>query len=94
MTVHFKTRIAPRLKAIAFKDFDFSCETPSQVIDLNTGQEGDLGGHFVDYSTVLNRKLVGESFRGTKFLKDISDKDLDEFAKYPESITCRKRAGK
>jgi hypothetical protein len=79
------------LKRLALKDFDFSCHTPSKVINMNTAKTGDIGSHFIVYTTQINRKLVGESFGATEFLKDTTSEALDVFAKYPESLVCKEK---
>jgi hypothetical protein len=89
--VHFKTNDAPRLKKFAFADFDFDCQTPSKVIDMQTDEAGDISRHFVKYSAKINRKLIGRSFKGTEFLENTPDAVLDQRAKYPESIICREK---
>ena len=89
--VHFKTKDAPRLKKFAFGDFDFDCQSPSKVFDMQTDKKGDISGQFIEYSTAINRKLVGNSFRGTEFLENTPDTVLDRRAKYPESIICREK---
>jgi choloylglycine hydrolase len=91
MAVHFKTKDSPRLKKFSFENFDFDCASPSKIIDMHTDETGDLGGHFVEYSTKINRKLIGQSFKGTEFLKDTPDATLDQFSKYPESIICQEK---
>lgn len=90
-TVHFKTKDAPRLKKFAFEDFDFDCQAQSKVIDMQTDEAGDIGRHFIDYSTEINRKLIGQSFRGTEFLENTPDSVMDRRAKYPESFFCREK---
>lgn len=90
-TVHFKTKDTPRLKIFAFADFDFDCRTQSKVIDMNTDKTGDLRGNFIEYSTKINRKLIGESFKGTEFLENTPEGILDQRAKYPESIICQEK---
>jgi choloylglycine hydrolase len=91
MTVHFKTMDAPQLKKFAFKGFDFSCPTPSKVINMNADKTGDISSHFITYTTAINRKLVGESFGATEFLQGTPAEALDLFAKYPESLVCKKK---
>jgi choloylglycine hydrolase len=88
-TVHFKTKDASRLKKFVFADFDFDCQTHSKVIDMNTDKTGDLSDDFEAYSTAINRKLIGRSFKGTEFLQNTPDAVLDQLAKYPESIFCQ-----
>ena len=90
-TVHFKTKDAPRLKKFSFADFDFDCQTQSKVIDMHTDKTGDLSGHFIEYSTEINRPLIGNSFKGTEFIENTPDAVLDQLAKYPESIKCKEK---
>jgi penicillin V acylase-like amidase (Ntn superfamily) len=90
-TVHFRTKDAPRKKIFSFKQFDFDCHSPSKVFDMQTNKKGDIRGQFIEYSTAINRKLIGNSFRGTEFLANTPDTALDRRAKYPESIICREK---
>ncbi|MFC2156448.1 linear amide C-N hydrolase [Acidobacteriota bacterium] len=89
MVVHFKTKETPKTKSFNFKDFDFACHTPSMVLDMHSNQEGDVGPYFMEYSSELNRRLIGLSFRGTDFLQDTPNETLDQLARYPESLICR-----
>jgi choloylglycine hydrolase len=91
MIVHFKTKDSPWLKKFSFENFDFGCKSPSKIIDMHTDETGDLSGHFIAYSTEINRKLIGQSFKGTEFLKDTPDAALDQISKYPESMICREK---
>ena len=89
LAVYFKTRDAPMMKSFFYNNFDFACSTPSNVINMHTNKSGDIGQFFIEYSTPINRKLIGLSFRGTDFLQDIPEEALDQISKYPESIICR-----
>lgn len=89
LAVHFKTKDAPKTKSFNFKDFDFACHTPSKVLDMHLNQEGDISPYFMEYSSEINRKLIGLSFRGTDFLQDTPDEALDQLARYPESLICQ-----
>jgi choloylglycine hydrolase len=89
--VHFKTKDFPQTKRFAFKDFDFLCMKPSMVIDMNEERSGDIRSLFIPYTAEINRKLIGESFRNTEFLKDIPEEILDQLAKYPESFICKEK---
>jgi choloylglycine hydrolase len=89
--VHFKTKDFPQTKRFAFKDFDFLCMKPSMVIDMNEERSGDIRSSFIPYTPEINRKLIGESFKNTEFLKDIPEEILDQLAKYPESFICKEK---
>jgi len=89
LAISFKTKDAPEMKSFLFRNFDFACLTPSSVINMQTDKSGDISRFFIDYSSPINRKLIGLSFGGTEFLQDIPDEALDQLSKYPESIGCR-----
>jgi penicillin V acylase-like amidase (Ntn superfamily) len=91
-TVHVKTKDSPRLKKFAFADFDFDCQTQSKVIDMQTDETGDISGHFIAYSTEINRTLIGRSIKGTEFLENTPDTVMDQRASYPDSIFCREKS--
>ncbi|MFC2161641.1 linear amide C-N hydrolase [Acidobacteriota bacterium] len=89
MAVFFRTKDSPELKSFLFKNFDFACATPSNVFNMNSNKSGDISENFIEYSTLINRKLIGLSFRGTDFLQVVPDEALDQISRYPESIICR-----
>jgi choloylglycine hydrolase len=91
LTIHFKTYDMPRRKTVNFKDFDFSCQTPSKVIDIDVDKAGNVSSYFMDYSTEKNRKLIGESFQNTAFLKNIPEEALDQIAAFPETLQCKSK---
>jgi choloylglycine hydrolase len=89
LAIHFKTYDMPRIKTVNLKDFDFSCQTPSRVIDIDADRSGNVSSYFVEYSTAINRELIGESFKNTQFLKNIPEEALDQIAGFPETIQCK-----
>jgi len=89
LAITFKTMNTPRIKTISLMDFDFSCHLPSKVLDIDTDKPGNVSGSFVEYSTEINRKLIGESFKNTKFLEGIPEEILDQIAAFPATIQCK-----
>ncbi|MFC2165717.1 linear amide C-N hydrolase [Acidobacteriota bacterium] len=89
LAIHFKTSRTPLIKTVNLKDFDFSCDWPSKVIDIDINKAGNVSSYFVEYSTEINRKLIGESFKNTQFLKNIPEEVLDQIAAFPEKIHCK-----
>jgi len=89
--VHFKTKDAPKIKMFSFEHLDFDCQTQSKVIDMQTDKKGNISGHFIAYSTEINRKLIGQSFKGTEFLENTPAAVMDQRARYPESMVCREK---
>lgn len=89
--VHFKTKDAPQLRKFSFENFDFACTASSKVIDMRTDKTGDISAHFIDYSTEINRTLIGRSFKGTEFLENTPDAVMDQRASYPDSMYCKEK---
>ncbi len=89
MEVHYRTRNYRQIKTIRLQALDFSCNAPAQILDMNSSQEGDVSANFKPYSRKANRNLIGKSFRGTSFLRNVPDTALDQLAKHPEEAVCQ-----
>jgi len=84
--IYFRTLAAPEIRYVDTSAFDYSAGTPVQILDMNVGLSGDVSGEFADYSYEANRALIGASFAGTDFLKDIPEETLDAIANIPENM--------
>jgi choloylglycine hydrolase len=87
--VYFHTFVNSQIRYFDLTAFDFSCDTPVKVLDINADGSGDITNNFVDYARQLNRNLIGTAYRETDFLADVPDEVLDQIADYPESIICQ-----
>ena len=88
MKIYFRTKSHPKIRQIDMQQFNYSCNWPVQILDINAVSAGDVTGDFKDYSREKNRKLIGNSFRKTIFLRKISDERLDWISRYPETHKC------
>ena len=59
----------------------------SVAIDIDAGN-GDISNSLQDYTLQANRKLIGDAFGKTDFLKNIPAQTIDVIAAYPDSATC------
>jgi len=91
-TVHFRTLASPDVKAVGMDDFDFECDSPVKILDINAAQADTLSGHFVDYTRAANRSLVKatfEEFTKAGFFRQMpGDATIDLMAGYPETLPC------
>jgi choloylglycine hydrolase len=83
--IYFKTAAVLETRYIDTSAFDYYNATPVKILNMNADLSGDVTAEFVDYTYEANRALIGASFAGTEFLKDVPEESLDEIAKYPES---------
>src|ERR1039458_6949167 len=50
------------LRYLDFKDFDFSCQTDVEVLDINGPGSGNVRSAFVPYTTSFNREMVKRTY--------------------------------
>jgi len=90
MRVYFRTKDSPKIKSFDVSSFDFSCSTSVKMLDMNMDAEGDVTKSFADYTRKANRDLIERSFNGTPFLTAVPKEAKDEYAAYPERMTCER----
>ena len=86
-TVLWRTAANGERRMVRLAALDFGCATPLRVLDVDAGR-GDVSGSFRDYSRAQNEALVRRSVRATSFLRDMSDAEIVEAARWPERATC------
>jgi penicillin V acylase-like amidase (Ntn superfamily) len=87
----FKTHKNVKRRILRVSDFDYSCATPTQVLNIEEKREGDVSGHFVEYTTDMNRNLVKavfDRYKSVGFMKDMPQFIIEIMATYPESMKC------
>ena len=93
LAVQFKTGKSPKIKSLNLKDFDFNCNAPCRILDIDCDVTGDVHAFFIDYTTEINKKLIRDSWKNTSWLKDTPDTILDMFASHPDRFTPVKEEG-
>lgn len=88
MRVYFRTLVRPQVRYVDLGRFDFACDSPVRILDINGDYEGDVSRRFEPYTHQANRALVERAFRKTQFLADTPAETLDRVASYPQRTTC------
>ncbi|MGI8470371.1 MAG: linear amide C-N hydrolase [Pyrinomonadaceae bacterium] len=91
--IYFRTLQSPTIKSLDAKAFDYSCATAVKIFDINSKDSGNVTAKFTDYTRAANRDLLGRSFAGTSFLKDVPAMVIDGLAAYPENFACSSASG-
>lgn len=91
--IHWRTLGNRSLRYVDLSAFDFSCASPVQVLDIDTGQ-GNVAARFADYTPEANRSLVERSVRKTDFLAGMPAEEIAQVARQPERTSCAVGAGK
>jgi choloylglycine hydrolase len=87
--IHFRTVDNRAICVVDLAAFDFSCDEPSKMFDLQAEAEGNISAQFEDYSYEKNRALVVRTFKATEFLAGVGEEALRAVARYPGGLICR-----
>jgi choloylglycine hydrolase len=93
MRLYWKTAENTRLRYVDFKDFDFSCRTDVEVLDINSSDTGNVRTAFVPYTVAFNRDLVTRTYSLYDQYSDYigrrySQETIDGIIAFPESTIC------
>jgi choloylglycine hydrolase len=98
--IYFRTSIGTAIKEFYYNHFDYSCDTPVKIIDINSKIRGDVTGKFRSYSRELNHKYIKLGIESVNkegnitSLVEAQNNTLDQFitnmSNYPESIICKR----
>lgn len=80
---HFRTMPFPAIKSFSMADFDYDCNTPVKILDMDQTQGGDVTNKFVDYTPAANRRLINRALKG-----DLPGFVISKGAAYPETTEC------
>lgn len=84
--VHFRTVANPTVRNLSLGSFDFSCQAPILMLDVNAELEGSIDGYFEPYDHDANLK----TFRTCcdKLGIDVSEEAAVELIRLFESFEC------
>jgi hypothetical protein len=93
MRLYWKTTENSQLRYVDLKDFDFSCRTAVEVLDINCSDIGNVRTAFVPYTVAFNRNLVTRTYsvynRYSDYMgRQYSRETIDGIIAFPESTIC------
>ena len=83
--ISFHTNKNRDIRYMDMSSFDFSCQTPVKVLDIQEDCRAMLLTDFIDYTYELNRTLIGKTIPP---MYPYPDEWLDAIAYYPETTEC------
>jgi choloylglycine hydrolase len=84
--IHFRTDRGPAYKSLSFGDFDFSCEAPKLMLDVNAELAGDVAWDFVPYVPGVNLNLF-RTFCARYGIK-VSEEGARDITGFFEAFEC------
>jgi penicillin V acylase-like amidase (Ntn superfamily) len=89
MRLYISTAQNSQLRYLDLKDFDFSCQTDVEVLDINSADSGNVRSSFVPYTTALNSALVKHAYEVySSYGYSASEETINEIIAFPESTIC------
>ncbi|MBM3133365.1 MAG: PEP-CTERM sorting domain-containing protein, partial [Chloroflexi bacterium] len=89
LRIHFRTLSNPQIRQIDLSFFDFSCDTPVKMLDIESNLSGDVSSEFIDYSDQTNCDLV--TLMSTRWAqmyhREPDMEQIDAMCQYPEEST-------
>jgi penicillin V acylase-like amidase (Ntn superfamily) len=87
---HVRTNTNRNIRYVDFSSFDFTCNTPVKLFELDNQFSGDVHNSFIDYDYTINRKAIFNIFQEVgAYVGNASDWAKETMARYPETTTCR-----
>ena len=91
--IYWKTLSNSQLRYVDLKDFDFSCQTDVEVLDVNNTGTGNVRAAFAPYTIDFNRKYVTRIYalynQYSDFIgKQYSQETIEGIIAYPGTTTC------
>jgi choloylglycine hydrolase len=81
LTIHWRTKANRTRRSVKLVSFDYGCATPVLVSDVDANR-------FRPYTRAINADLVRRSTRGTSFLRNTPDTEIEAAAAWPERSSC------
>jgi hypothetical protein len=84
--VFFRTAASPSRKNASMEAFDFSCETPIVMLDVNTPAEGNVDKLFKEYDREVNVRIFLDFCNDWDM--EITEEEANEFMDFLEGFPC------
>ena len=86
---YFLTDINQNVRYVDLSFFDFSCDTPVEICDMNDPLSGNIQNHFIEYSYDTNYALIAYVADAlAPYIEKVPEWAIDSLASYPENTIC------
>ena len=83
--IYFRTSENHKIRYFDLRSFDFSCDTPVKVLDINAELSGNVTKNFLNYTKQVNRSLVQEL---QHYYNNVSEESIELISQAPERTFC------
>lgn len=86
--IFYRPAKAGATRFVDLADFDFSCATPVQAVNINSEIKGSGSPKIIKYTPDLNKALISSTLNAFALGPEISEKVLSHRTNYLESLGC------
>lgn len=87
--IHFKTQSNKDIKIIRFKGFDFSCNSPAKMYNMNQQGAADITTSFILPDKELKRTVIARAVAESSKYVTISEEEKEGMLNYEEGMKCK-----
>jgi choloylglycine hydrolase len=87
--IFFRSHISPKIKTVDFSHFDFNCDSPILMIDMNGLYGGNVNDKFIPFDTKINRDFTIRACHDSHF--GIPMEKILEMVKRCEEVICNQK---
>lgn len=92
LIMYFNTSTSREIRYIEFQSFDFSCNSPTLLLDINKNLSGNIAKEFLIYSHSINHEFIKNNWNEINlgFISNILFKPLmiRRLSKYTKAFKC------
>ncbi len=87
--IHFKTDANRNVKTIQFEVFDFACNNPATMFNMNQDGKGDISKQFILPDIKIKQQVLHQAVTGSSSRVTISKKEEEELLGYEAGVSCK-----
>ena len=87
--IHFKTATNQEIKIIHFSAFNFACNNPAKMFNMNQGGKGNISSRFTLPDKKLKQQIMEQVVAEGSDRVSITKKEEEELLHFEEGVTCK-----
>ncbi len=87
--IYFKTTANKDIKNFPFSAFDFACNKPAKMFNMNQDAAGDISGRFILPDKRLKQQVLNQAVTESSDRVSISKKEEEELLGFENGISCK-----
>ncbi len=87
--IHFKTAANKDIKSFQFSSFDFACNKPPKMFNMNQDFKGDIDNHFVLPDKKLKKQVLKQAVSESSDRVSISNEEEETLLSFEDGVSCK-----